>query len=364
MKRFVAAALLIVSAICLAAFAGCNEEQAHEHEWNEGVVSRAATYTHEGETTYTCKTCGGTRTEAIDKLAYTADKTVNAGESISSAVASAEEGDFIAVKAGTYHEQLVVDGKNVTIIGEGAVVIAGPEDYAALRIVEKPGTDEKNYAALVLVQNSTAVLENISVTGNPDKANIAHLTSDNSYCGVAAIDSELRLDYVNVKDVTYPERPSGIQNGTGVFAAAKEENKKLTVRYSEISSFNKTGLIVREGVSELIFEGNTVTGAGAQARNCQNGIQIACPKASITGNTVKNLVYEKDDEWVHASWALLVYSEGEKSVQVSANTFSNVDNGVYIIVNGSTQLGENKYENLYEDGYSNYETPAEGEEQQ
>lgn len=41
------------------------------HAWDEGVVTKAATYDEEGELTYTCGKCGATRTEAIPKLPRT-----------------------------------------------------------------------------------------------------------------------------------------------------------------------------------------------------------------------------------------------------------------------------------------------------
>lgn len=363
MKRIVltvcAAALLAGAAF----FAGCKEENDHDHEWNAGEITKQATYTQSGEKLYVCKACGQTRKEAVEKLTFTADVTVKAGESISAAVKSAEDGDFILVKAGTYKEQLVVENKEVFIIGEGTVVVGGPEDYSTMKNLVKPAAESKNYAALGLFVGSKALVENISFTADPDKANIPYLTGENVYCGVASVDCALTLNYVKIKEITYPERPSGIQNGRGLFAAAEQKDKSLTVRYSEISGFNKTGAVVRAGVSELVFDGNTVLGAGQQSRNCQNGLQIECDKAEIKNNTIKNLVYSKEDEWKHASWGVLVYGAGEKGVKISANKFDYVDNGVYIVVNGSTELGENEYKNLYEEGYSHYETPKEGEEQ-
>lgn len=356
MKKILAAACALFIAFGIA---GCKEEKEHAHEWNAGEVTREATYTHTGEKTFSCLTCGRTRTEKIAALAFSADVTVNAGESISAAVKAAEDGDFILVKAGTYREQLVIEDKNVSVIGEGTVVVAGPENYASMKNVEKPAGEQQNYTALGLIVGADALIENVSFTGDPDKANVSFLTGENAYCGVAAIDSSLTLNYVKIKEIAYPERPSGIQNGRGLFAAAEEEEKTLTVRYSEITGFNKTGAVVRGGVSELLFVGNTVQGAGEQPRNCQNGLQVECDRAEIAENTFKNLVYSKEDEWKHASWGLLIYAKGDKGVVVSANTFDNVDNGVYIVSNGSTDLRENEYKNLYEDGYAHYETPKE-----
>ena len=307
MKKILAAACALFIAFGIA---GCKEEKEHEHEWNAGEVTREATYTHTGEKTFSCLTCGRTRTEKIAALAFSADVTVNAGESISAAVKAAEDGDFILVKAGTYREQLVIEDKNVSVIGEGTVVVAGPENYASMKNVEKPAGEQQNYTALGLIVGADALIENVSFTGDPDKANVSFLTGENAYCGVAAI----------------------------LFAAAEEEEKTLTVRYSEITGFNKTGAVVRGGVSELLFVGNTVQGAGEQPRNCQNGLQVECDRAEIAENTFKNLVYSKEDEWKHASWGLLIYAKGDKGVVVSANTFDNVDNGVYIVSNGSTDL--------------------------
>ena len=48
-----------------------NYQPAAGHDWGEGVVTKAATYTAKGEKTFTCKTCGATRTEELPEL----DKT-------------------------------------------------------------------------------------------------------------------------------------------------------------------------------------------------------------------------------------------------------------------------------------------------
>ena len=37
------------------------------HSWDEGKITKYPTATEVGERTYTCKSCGSTRTEAIDK---------------------------------------------------------------------------------------------------------------------------------------------------------------------------------------------------------------------------------------------------------------------------------------------------------
>ncbi len=43
--------------------------QEHEHTWDNGTVTRPATYTEEGEMRYSCTGCSATKTESIAKLA-------------------------------------------------------------------------------------------------------------------------------------------------------------------------------------------------------------------------------------------------------------------------------------------------------
>ena len=45
------------------------------HDWDGGVVTRQPTCTREGEKTYTCGTCGETKTEAVAKAPHTLQKT-------------------------------------------------------------------------------------------------------------------------------------------------------------------------------------------------------------------------------------------------------------------------------------------------
>ena len=43
-------------------------KEATGHKWDGGVQTKAPTYTDEGEMTYTCESCGATKTESIEKL--------------------------------------------------------------------------------------------------------------------------------------------------------------------------------------------------------------------------------------------------------------------------------------------------------
>lgn len=71
MKSKFITALLCAAAVCAAgALAACNSEQGCDHTWNVGVVTTQATCAAAGEKTYTCTTCGETKTEVIEKTEH------------------------------------------------------------------------------------------------------------------------------------------------------------------------------------------------------------------------------------------------------------------------------------------------------
>ena len=346
---------------------GCDETKTEPidalgHDWGNAVVTEAATYTRPGKGVETCSRCGETRDTVIEAVAYTADATVEAGDSIQDAIDAADAGDVIVVEAGTYAEQLVI-GKVVTIIGEGEVVIAGPADYTTIESADKLAVDTlglSGYSALVLVEDADVTLENVTVRGDKTKASaVQALTHTTAYVGVAAVNASVTLNCVDIADITYTDHLVGMQNGFAVYGVAGEENCKLTVRYSTLTGFNKAAAVVRAGVSSFVFEGNTVTGAGEQGQIAQNGVQVHC-ESVITGNTFEDLMYAPDptNADAHGSWAVLSYAEDEDAVTVTGNAFSACDNGVYAAVNGNTVCEDNTFADMYEEGEDYYEEPA------
>ena len=337
------------------------------HTWTE-VVTKTATYTQAGSRTKTCSVCQETETETIPALSYTADATVQAGESISAAINAAENGDIIVVKEGTYAEQIVITGKNLTIIGEGNVVITGPEDYTTIAAVPAIAGESTAYSGLVSVQNAEVTLENITVKGDIEKARAAvNLTHNSRYLGVAALNADLTLNYIKILDIRFTEDYLGMQNGIALYAVATDEDKDLTVRYSEISNFNKGAVVVRASVNHFLFEGNTVKGVGEQGITAQNGVQISCA-ATVCGNTIQDMKYSPaagtpGEAWAHGSVAIYIYLEDKTTpVSVTDNVIKNCDNGIYGY-EGSTTVSGNTFEQMCEeDGcYEEYLEPAEEE---
>ena len=62
MKKSIIIALTLI--LILASFISC-ENNTHEHTWDKGTVTKAATCTEKGVKTYTCTVCKETKTEDI-----------------------------------------------------------------------------------------------------------------------------------------------------------------------------------------------------------------------------------------------------------------------------------------------------------
>ena len=58
----------------------CTETETAGHSWNEGVVTKEASCAEEGEMTYTCTLCEGTKTESIGKLRHVSGTPVKENE--------------------------------------------------------------------------------------------------------------------------------------------------------------------------------------------------------------------------------------------------------------------------------------------
>lgn len=288
---------------------------------------KVATYTQAGSKKQVCTECEEEQTVTLEALEYTADATVEAGESIFAAIEAAQDGDVIVVKAGTYAEQLFIQDKEITIIGEGEVIVSGPANYDDLQSVAKIAGESMDYTALVAVVNGDVTIENITMRGDIEAARASlKVTHNTRYLGVAAINASLTLNYVDVEDIRFTEDYLGMQNGIGVYGVATDAQKEVVMRYSSVTNFNKGAIVMRASVA-------------------------------------KDMKYSADNEWTHGSVGIYVLTEEADSVTVTGNTLDNVDNGIYGYVNGAvanseTAKEDNTFTDLYEEGYDFYETPA------
>ncbi len=244
---------------------------------------------------------------------------------IQEAVNSASDGDVIVVSAGTYIEQVQVDGfTGLTIqAASGAeVIIKAPEN-----VVETGRTSsDREISAVVTVENSSnVVIQGLTVDGD-GKGNTVD-ESDGAgaanYVGVFyrnASGSLLDVDVTGVRDpYEAGETPggnavvNGVQRGVGV-QVDNDAILNFTMTGGSITDFQKNATVFNK--ANLNVTGVTVTGNGDQTIIAQNGIQVLNSTGTISGNTITAIGYAGPAQAY--SGAVLAY--GNTDLNITNNT--------------------------------------------
>ena len=190
-------------------------------------------------------------------------------------------GDIIQIDPATYMEQVTVDNKSLTMMGTGPGVIIQPPTTLTPDPV-------LNLAALVEIKNGATVnMSDLTVSG-PGPSGVTLNAGILVVAGATA--------NVTGTTVTLIQNPSGLGAQTGQAieiggTRTNEEPATATITNDIISSYQKTGILVRGG-STATITGNTITGIGPTTATAQNGIQVDLgATATITGNTITGNEY-------------------------------------------------------------------------
>ena len=205
------------------------------------------------------------------------------GVNIQSGVDTAQAGDTVLVKAGTYVEQVTV-AKSLDLVGESG---------ASSTFIKAPST-------IPVASNPDSVI--VKITGAAVSVDFSGFTVTGpgpSGCGSIGFGIFVRDDahaYIHDnKIVDIRDNPfSGCQNGVGIQVgrSALSTNGTADIENNTITGYQKNGITVSGGTSDATITGNTVTGAGPTATIGQNGIQISSgATAEINGNTVSGHSY-------------------------------------------------------------------------
>jgi hypothetical protein len=217
-------------------------------------------------------------------LAGTCDYTT-----IQDAIDAASDGDIIYVAAGTYNEQITINGVDVSLIAdEGAIIkptscgIYTPKD-------------------VIEIYNSVATVEGFTIDAD----------YSNSGClgGIYARGGCGSTEYFDVD---------------------------ITAKGNAVSNYGKNGITANCELATVIIEGNTVTGRGVlpDGDHAQNGIQLGWEASGIIrGNTVSDHYWDGCSQpgktgctpWV-ATGILLYEVEGnlgQNALIKAENTFEN-----------------------------------------
>ena len=111
----------------------CGKKEYANHVWDDGVETKAPTYTSVGEKTYTCEDCNTTKTEEIPKLEVDlnsptitiSNKTATAGSTIQIPVSLSNNTGFAYLRIALEYDESILSLESVTNCVSGLVMAQG-----------------------------------------------------------------------------------------------------------------------------------------------------------------------------------------------------------------------------------------------
>ncbi|MBX7252164.1 MAG: right-handed parallel beta-helix repeat-containing protein [Candidatus Promineofilum sp.] len=237
-------------------------------------------------------------------------------------VGKAVSGDLLEVFPGTYVEQVTVN-KTMTLLGHGPATTF----IKAPATLPNTGTQD---SIIVKITGAGVQVEmsEFTVTG-PGPSGCGSIgygifVRDGAYANIH--DNKV----VDVKDTGL----SGCQNGNAIGVGRQLWNTSGTadITDNEISTYQKTGIIVDNTGSSATIEGNTVSGDGPIAYIAENGIQVSRgATAEINDNTITGHSYAP---FTATSSGILLYLGG--TVNTDGNTVTQNQIGIDTIDTSGT----------------------------
>jgi len=261
--------------------------------------------------------------------------------SIQAAVDVAEDGDLIQVLDGTYEETVTVDGKELTIQGEGLDTIIQAEDS----IPVCTHTSYDWHAMVCVINDADLTIQDLTIDG------AAKGNANYKFMGVAFHNAGGAVNNTTIKDVRN-EPFSGAQHGVGINLYNDDAtNRTVDVLNNNIERFQKNAMALNAADDtplEIDVENNTITGYGTITTTAQNGVQAwaALGYGDVISNTISGIAYD-GDSWVATS--ILLYFGN--SYNVMTNTVTGAQVGVYAI-DTNANIEHNTFEVVESGDYS------------
>ncbi len=268
------------------------------------------------------------------------------GMSIQAAINDAANGDTIEIAQGTYIEQLLVNGKNLTIHGDGIVTIQAPATLVPSFTVSASGTPQK-YAIIGVENHANVTIDNVHIDGQ----GAGDQVGGGDFNGVYYFNSSGHLEnsvISGIRDGGPGGTLDGDQRGVAIGAFVTDgSSQNLEIDHNNIYDFQKNGMALNgQGLTVEVHD-NSVTGAGASNDIAQNGIQVSFGAGgSVTNNVVSGIGYTPD---TYVGTGILVYGAAS-GVHVDGNTVTGVtgpgDAGIYFFDSDAPEAHNNQLSGL------------------
>jgi parallel beta-helix repeat protein len=285
-----------------------------------------------------------TAVSAVFFAGHAAAGTVYVGEcvpdgthlpTIQQAVDAVSNPGTVKVCPGNYAEQVVIDGKNVTLTG-----LVNVSDSSAVRLVAPAGGLVQNtvsvfdgvttYAAQVVVRNgATATVSNLIVDG-------ANNQVPGCGSGLVGIIFQNASGSVSGNIVTNHVQSAGLegcQTGLGFYAQNDgNQPRAITVSDNYVDNFQKNGITGNGSQLTMTLTGNTVAGKGPTTGAAQNAIQLGFgATGSISKNYVSGSIWAplQPNDPGNAASGILVYAA--PNVVIDANVVQTAQYGIAVV---------------------------------
>lgn len=249
----------------------------------------------------------------------------NAFAKVQDAVTAAIPNGTINVAAGTYTEQVTVNGKNVKILGAGraSCVIKAPATLAT-----KFTTSGPNKPVFTALNAANVELRDVTVDGNGVG------NANNRIQGIGfwnAGGKVLGCDVLRVRSTPL----DGVQAGVGIFGGNNAGTFALEVGDTRVLDFQKNGTVFTGAGYAVNIHDCTITGAGATGLTAQNGIQISFgADGTVTNCAVSGTYYTGP---TFTATGQLFFDAG--TVNVTGGSVTDCQTGTYYIDTDGQMLG-------------------------
>jgi hypothetical protein len=258
----------------------------------------------------------------------------------------------ILVCPGTYPEQVLINGKNITLKGVAfggadAAMVTAPSGGLATNATSiysdttggVCGGSGGCVQAQILVQNTTdATIEDLTL----DATNTNLTSCVDSPIGIFFQNASGTITRNSILNDIQPAGYTGCQGGLGIYVESGTTTiqpnpstaapANLHITYNNVASYQKNGITGNATGVDVTISDNVVVGEGPWNGAGQNSIQIAFGAAgSVTSNTVGSDVWAPDvygDTGDAAAGILVGY--GSENVSITSNQVSNTQYGIAV----------------------------------